>query len=42
MTRKGNHILKFNLPIGVQKMTLKSIDIRVCTGFKLVQLTNNQ
>ena len=25
LTRKGNYILKFNLPIGVQNMTLKSI-----------------
>ena len=27
ITRKGIYILKFNLPIGVQNMTLKSIDI---------------
>ena len=26
LTRKGNYILKSNLPIGVQNMTLKSID----------------
>ena len=25
LTRKGNYILKYNLPIGVQNMTLKSI-----------------
>ena len=27
LTRKGNYILKSNLPIGVQNMTLKSIDL---------------
>ena len=26
ITRKGNYVLKFNLPIGVQNMTFKSID----------------
>ena len=26
LNRKGNYILKSNLPIGVQNMTLKSID----------------
>ena len=26
LTRKGNYILKFNLPIGVQNMALKSVD----------------
>ena len=29
LTRKGNYILKSYLPIGVQNMTLKSIDMNV-------------
>ena len=29
LTRKDNYILKSNLPIGVQNMTLKSIEVVV-------------
>ena len=36
ITRNGNYILKSNPPIGVQNMTLKSIEYYVCTFSVLI------
>ena len=32
LTRKGNYILKSNLPIGIQNITLKSVDDHMVYG----------